>query len=290
MSHAWRPLLVVLGLVGLILVAREILVPSDFKAYNGDYKYQWHRAGAVEDGKNFPVGHKGREFCKQCHLDKIEIVAESGHAKVQCENCHVLYEVEAEQKGHPVDLKADFEYPLDIGINRSRELCKRCHAELPYRPADYTAFETGPIKFKMIDPEKHNPGTNCVDCHDVHRTGFKCVRCHTKQTDKPPVFPGVEIPEYNAEMHKQVNPGNNNCTTCHDGHKSGFKFKANQNAQKPTDQPAGQSQETVPQPMPDQPAGQGQETVTQPGVDNQENSGQTGNSNSDENSNKEVEQ
>lgn len=173
MSHAWRPVIVVIGIIAFILVARVILVPSDFKVHNGDYKYQWYRSDAVDDWKAFPVGHRGRDFCKQCHSDKIEIVAEAGHAKVQCENCHVLYEVEAEQKGHPIDLKADFEYQLDIGINRSRELCKRCHAQLPYRPEIYSGFETGPIQFKMIDPEKHNPGIECSMCHDVHRTGFK---------------------------------------------------------------------------------------------------------------------
>ncbi|MBF0565795.1 MAG: cytochrome C [Nitrospirae bacterium] len=171
MSHAWRPVIVVIGVIVFILGMRMILVPGDFKAKNGDYKYQWHRVSSEEFWKNFPVKHKGREFCKQCHPDKIEKVADSGHKNVQCENCHAQFN--PEKKGHPINLKEDFGYLLDIGIDRSRELCKRCHAKLEYRPNLYFMFAKGPSTFHMIDPTKHNPGIECVTCHDVHRTGFK---------------------------------------------------------------------------------------------------------------------
>ncbi len=172
MSHAWRPLIVIVSVVIALVIFRTIMVPADFMAKNGDYKYQWHRVGNEEDWKTFPVKHRGREFCSQCHPDKIEIVADSGHAKVQCENCHVLFD--PEKKGHPIDLKEDFDYLLDIGIDRSRALCKRCHTKLPYRPTVYRGFEQkGAMAFRMIDPTEHNPGLECVMCHDVHRTGFK---------------------------------------------------------------------------------------------------------------------
>lgn len=172
MSHAWRPLILVILIVGLILVARIFLVPDDFKAWNGDYKYQWHRKSNEDEWKSFPVHHRGRDFCKTCHADQLEIVADSGHAKVQCENCHARFE--PLKKSHPVNLKEQFDYQLNIGIEKSRELCYRCHAKLPYRPKQYTAFITkGPIDFKLIDPEKHNPDIECVNCHDVHKTGFK---------------------------------------------------------------------------------------------------------------------
>ncbi|MBF0540238.1 MAG: cytochrome C [Nitrospirae bacterium] len=172
MNHAWRPLILIVGLAAVLLTVRMFLVPSDFMAKNGDYKYQWHRVGNEKFWRDeFTVKHKGREFCKQCHEDKIELVADSGHARVQCENCHVMFN--PEKKGHPVDLKADFGYLLDIGIDRSRELCKRCHSKLPYRPKEFTSLTKGIKPFNMIDPQEHNPGEECVDCHDVHRTGFK---------------------------------------------------------------------------------------------------------------------
>jgi hypothetical protein len=255
MSHAWRPLILVLAIVAFILIARLVLVPSDFQSANGDYKYQWHRLGSEDDWKNMKVKHQGRDFCKQCHSDKIEIVTDSGHAKVQCENCHVLFEVEAERKGHPLDLKdpstyknfgiKPVDYDLEIGINSKRKLCMRCHTNLVYRPKIYKGLEKD-RPFKLIDPENHNPGHECVECHDVHRTGFKCDRCHVKSPDKKPVFIDAVIPEYNADLHKQFNPDNLACTNCHDGHKSGFKFKKTQTEQKtmqPTEQPVGQTQQ-----------------------------------------------
>ncbi|MBF0457036.1 MAG: cytochrome C [Nitrospirae bacterium] len=174
MSHAWRPLFVVLAVMISIIVFRVIFVPSDFVAKNGDYKFQWHRLSSEEVWKNFPVKHKGRDFCQQCHSELVNKIKDSGHQHVQCENCHAMFE--PGKKSHPIDLKDDFGYLLEIGIERSRELCKRCHAELPYRPQTYvitkgTTAET--VKFKMIDPTKHNPGIECVMCHDVHSAGFK---------------------------------------------------------------------------------------------------------------------
>ena len=177
MSHAWRPLALVILIVALILVARMFLVPDDFAAHNGDYKYQWHRKSNEQEWKDFPVHHKGRDFCKQCHADKLETVADSGHAKVQCENCHALFETEADMKEHPI-IKEQFDYKLEVGVVESveslRAMCYRCHAQLPYRPTKYAGFEDkGEIDFKMIDTEKHNPGIKCTKCHDVHKTGFK---------------------------------------------------------------------------------------------------------------------
>lgn len=171
MSHAWRPVAVLIGVIIFILVARMFLVPKDFKAVDGDYKYQYHRVSSEKFWRDLPDKHKGRQFCAQCHQDKIELVADSGHMNVQCENCHAMFDLT--KKGHPINLKEDFGYQLDIGIDRSRELCKRCHAKILYRPAVYTQFSKGPIPFKTVDPKEHNPGIDCVTCHDVHRTGFK---------------------------------------------------------------------------------------------------------------------
>ncbi|MCG6552244.1 MAG: hypothetical protein L7F77_07950 [Candidatus Magnetominusculus sp. LBB02] len=176
MSHAWRPVFVVLAVIVAILVMRMILVPHDFAAKNGDYKYQWHRLSAETTSKDFTVKYKGKEFCQQCHPDLVDKINASGHQNIQCENCHVM--VESAKKSHPIDLKGDFGYLLDIGIDRSRELCKRCHAELSYRPQTYvmtkgTVKET--VKFKQIDPTKHNAGIECVMCHDVHTAGFKAA-------------------------------------------------------------------------------------------------------------------
>jgi hypothetical protein len=171
MSHVWRPLIVVAIMVTLLLIVRSLVVPSDFMAKNGDYKYQWHRVGNEKEWENFPVKYKGRFFCGQCHVIKSQIISGSKHARIECENCHV--QATKEKASHPVDLKEAFGYGLYIGVDRSRSLCLRCHAKLPYRPKTYAGLATGTIPFKMQDPEAHNTGLECVTCHDVHSAGFK---------------------------------------------------------------------------------------------------------------------
>jgi predicted CXXCH cytochrome family protein len=144
----------ILGLVGLVPFARSIIVPS-FRAVDGDQRYQWHRVANEDEWKNFKVKYKGSEYCGECHDDKNETINASKHARIQCENCH------GPALDHPDD-------PEMLAIDRSRELCLRCHAKLPYRPKVYAGLKTGPIPFKMQDPEEHNPGEECVECHDVH--------------------------------------------------------------------------------------------------------------------------
>ncbi|MBF0517772.1 MAG: hypothetical protein HQK97_11770, partial [Nitrospirae bacterium] len=159
MSHAWRPVFVVAAVIAAIVIFRVIMVPADFAAKNGDYKYQWHRLSSEQVNKDFTVKHKGRDFCAQCHPALIDKIKDSGHQNIQCENCHAMYD--PAKKSHPINLKEDFGYLMDIGIDRSRDLCKRCHAEISYRPKNYTTSKAT-VPFKQIDPTKHNPGVECV--------------------------------------------------------------------------------------------------------------------------------
>ena len=52
--------------------------------------------------------------------------------------------------------------PKKLQIDRSRGLCLRCHAYLPYPTS-------GRAKIKGIDPDKHNANIECVQCHDPHK-------------------------------------------------------------------------------------------------------------------------
>ncbi len=159
-SHVIRPFFILIGFVVIVNIARAIFVPNDFKAANGDYKYQWHRVSNEEEWKNFKVKYQSRKYCEDCHTDQFEFIKASKHAMVQCENCH---EPAIE---HP-------ENPEKLTIDRSRDLCLRCHAKLPYRPSTYAQLPTGPIELKMQDPDEHNPEYECVECHDVHKADFK---------------------------------------------------------------------------------------------------------------------
>ena len=159
-SHILRPIYILIVVVIAGLVARSFFVPADFKAVDGDYKYQWHRVGSEDFWKNFTVKYKGTTYCADCHTDKFDLIKVSKHAMIQCENCH------GAALDHP-------ENPEKLVVDKSRELCLRCHAKLPYRPVTYTALPKGNIAFKMQDPDEHNPEYQCVECHDVHKADFK---------------------------------------------------------------------------------------------------------------------
>lgn len=147
-SHVWRPLYVIIGIVGIILIIRVFYVPADFGVHERGYMYGWYRKGNMEEWKNFKVKYQGEEYCKDCHSDKIESIMKTPHAVIQCENCH----------GPAIDHPSD---PLKLKIDKSREQCLRCHFPLPYPTS-------GRENIRGVDPEKHNPGIECVACHNPH--------------------------------------------------------------------------------------------------------------------------
>jgi hypothetical protein len=159
-SHVFRPLWVVLGIVAIIFIIRYFVVPPDFGVNERGYMYGLYRKGDEEDWKAFKIKYQTKEYCKDCHAEQYKKITSSKHAKVQCENCH------GPAIEHP-------EKPEKLNIDRSRELCLRCHGYLPYRPTRYAELPTGTITLKMQDPETHNPGIECVTCHNVHEASFR---------------------------------------------------------------------------------------------------------------------
>jgi hypothetical protein len=110
--------------------------------------YGWHRESNEEDWKKIKVKYQGKEYCKDCHTEKYTKNMASKHKIIQCENCH----------GPAIDHPDD---PPKLAIDKSRELCLRCHFPLPYP-------SSGRAKLKSIDPDKHNPGMECSTCHNPH--------------------------------------------------------------------------------------------------------------------------
>ncbi len=148
-SHVWRPLYVVVALVILILAVRMFYVPKDFGIWERGYMYGFHRKGSENDWKAFKVKYKfDNEDCKDCHSDKYESIIKTPHAIIKCENCH------GPELDHPND-------PPKLTVDKRRELCLRCHYQLPYPTS-------GRANIMGIDPEKHNPGVECVMCHNPH--------------------------------------------------------------------------------------------------------------------------
>lgn len=147
-NHVWRPLFVVVAIIGVILLSRTLLVPGDFGVHERGYMYGWHRKSNESEWKAYHVRYKTAKVCAECHKDKYNDIKDSPHASISCENCH------GPNYDHPKD-------PLGMKIDRSRELCIRCHADLSYK---------GTLRGKIpgIDPVKHYPQAECVMCHYPH--------------------------------------------------------------------------------------------------------------------------
>lgn len=139
---------IVLAVVGGILLARTLLVPSDFGIQERGYMYGWHRKSNEAEWKAYRVKYKTAGVCTDCHRDKYNDIRESPHASISCENCH------GPNYDHPKD-------PLGLTIDRSRALCIRCHSYMPYKG-------TARGNIRGIIPDKHYPQAECIMCHYPH--------------------------------------------------------------------------------------------------------------------------
>lgn len=147
-NHLLRPVLVVFVIVLLVLSARIFLVPDDFGIHGRGYMYGWHRTSNVQEWQAVQVRYKTAAACPQCHTDKASELSHSPHAAISCENCH------GPALEHPRD-------PAGYTIDRSRGLCLRCHAKLPYPNSPRGAI-------RGINPDTHHPKAECVLCHISH--------------------------------------------------------------------------------------------------------------------------
>lgn len=152
-NHVWRPLYVVIGLVVCILVFRMFYIPDDFGVHDRGYTFGYHRLSNEQEWKDFPAKYKGTEYCNECHFEKVESVSNSQHEMIPCENCH------GAAFGHPED-------PEKLTIDRSRDLCIRCHSELKMP-------SSGRNDIPGIDPAQHNVDIECSECHNPHNPSLE---------------------------------------------------------------------------------------------------------------------
>ena len=147
-NHVWRPLYLALLLVAAGVVASFFIVPADFGVHERGYMYGWHRKGNEAEWLAVPVKYRTAAACIPCHRNKYDDIRNSPHGTISCENCH------GPLLGHPKN-------PPTMEINRSRALCLRCHAKLPYQNSLRGSF-------KGINPESHYTQAECMMCHYPH--------------------------------------------------------------------------------------------------------------------------
>lgn len=155
-SHVFRPLWLIMGLVGIVLIIRAFYVPKDFGVHERGYMYGWYREGNIEDWKKVTVKYQGRDYCKDCHPDKFESIMKTPHSIIQCENCH----------GPAIEHPSN---PPKLQIDRSRGFCLRCHTRLLYPTS-------GRANIRGIDPEQHNPDIECSICHNPHNPSLEGMK------------------------------------------------------------------------------------------------------------------
>lgn len=156
-NHVWRPLFVVIVLIILVLLVRQWYLPADFGVQEQGYTFGYHRLGNEQEWKSLPSlyvnNDKSNSYCGDCHSEHVESVSSSPHLTIPCENCH------GAARQHP-------ESPEKLPIDRSRELCLRCHSKL-FMPSSDRNDIPG------ILPQEHNQGIECSACHNPHKPNLE---------------------------------------------------------------------------------------------------------------------
>ena len=147
-NHVWRPLYLVIVVIALFLLVRTLVVPEDFGRHESGYLYGWHRKGNEAEWQQVKVKFQTTAYCKDCHSENYDSIRNSPHGIIPCEDCH------GPGMAHPDD-------PAKLPIDRSRQLCLRCHAQLP-------SPSSGRSGIRGIDPAGHNPEAECSLCHAPH--------------------------------------------------------------------------------------------------------------------------
>jgi hypothetical protein len=129
--------------ISLFLLLRHFLVPDTFG------KYGHYRAASLIDNEQPEIHYAGQEACFKCHQNIEDKKAADVHSEIHCETCH------GPGERHVISSKA-----VDIFKPSGREFCSKCHA-----------FNSAKLKSAVfqIDPEKHNVGKNCIECHNPHQ-------------------------------------------------------------------------------------------------------------------------
>lgn len=149
-KHLYRALIALAVMAAVVLVARYALMPEGWGWYGGNY-----RAGVIDETMAIEPVHGPPWGCEPCHAEQAAHVKGGDHASVTCESCHAP--LTSHVKGG--------ERIAQMPLNRSYELCIRCHAQVQGRPAWFPQIKVGEHVSEMggtMGPQV------CLDCHVPH--------------------------------------------------------------------------------------------------------------------------
>jgi len=187
-THVWRvfSILILAIVVGFIL--QRLLRPASF----GELGH--FRASSLNEIIQLEQIHQGRESCRECHQDIIQVHEKDIHFAVQCEDCHGPGNLHV--KYHRGENKAISQQLAAMPKEYTLEGCLFCHRKLSARPRT----------FAQIDPIEHyaflkvtDRNIKCIECHSPHEPLFllgkvkdarihpmiyECVDCHDTEPEK----------------------------------------------------------------------------------------------------------
>jgi len=148
-KHVFRALIALTAAVVALLLGRSAFVPRSYGAY-GSY-----RGDNVAEQMARTVRHGGDGACGECHTSELVEHDKGKHQAVRCEVCH------ANLASH---VKGDDKVAV-MKVQKSRELCLRCHLQLEARPRSFPQVQPRTHVEKMGGTWSE---TACFDCHAPH--------------------------------------------------------------------------------------------------------------------------
>jgi len=141
--HIKRLLITFAVVIGLFLIARQLLIPPTF-GEAGHYRY-----AAIAENEAHPMKFMGMKSCAKCHDSIVDLKSTGLHDLLNCEICH--------GPGYKHNISKD---SSDIAIHTNiRQFCGNCHAKNPARSSDWVA---------QVDITDHHIGKKCTKCHNPH--------------------------------------------------------------------------------------------------------------------------
>ncbi len=154
-THLKRMGLVLLGVIVIVVIAKNVFTPRTFGRYGHD------RAAYIDEEISRPLVHETDASCKQCHEWDFEYHAKGKHRVVSCEFCH------GPLAEHVKNGKVIGYLKVHKGSEINR-LCLRCHDRaVKSRPEDpkviKTVYYPDHLKKQQVEPDHL-----CNQCHLVH--------------------------------------------------------------------------------------------------------------------------
>jgi hypothetical protein len=156
-KHIWRAVLLLVLVAIAAIVGRHFMVPASF-GDKGFYRYD-----SLAEFMSKPVIHGDVDSCRSCHQAAFDTEKKGKHTSVSCEVCHGPLAAHARDN-------AKF---ADAQIDRSHNLCLKCHQKLRAKPEKYPQIEATEhlVKNGAISEGEPIPEGACIACHDPHSPG-----------------------------------------------------------------------------------------------------------------------